>query len=130
MHDKKVILALDEECRGALASASTMITERLMQFAEEEPDNKLRLKALLEVADRIGYHAVQEHKVVTQDVSKTDDALVARLRQLVHNNPDNIKLVPKELLPQLEFKPGVVVDAEFSEVEPVAVDPDADLLGE
>jgi hypothetical protein len=120
--NENVQKALHEENIKRLQSGQAIAVSTLIQLSARGLKEETRLKASVAILNRTGLHEVSEHKVMTQDVSKTDEAMIARIRQLIAKNPDNEKLVPPQLLAIVKAQPAPI-DAEFEVVK----DPDADL---
>jgi len=118
MHNPKVLSALREEAMVKSALIGPLLMEQLALMAISEKDPRLRFQAMLATLDRTGYHVVTEHHVKTEDVSKTEEALIARLRQLIARNPENLKLVPITLRERLGLPMPEVIDAKAKEVSP------------
>lgn len=123
--NENVQRALHEEVSKRLHAGKALAVHVLTHLAANGTKEEVRLKAAIAIANRTGLHEMTEHKVTTVDASKTDEAMIARIKQLVAKNPDNLKMVPPQLLPFIVDKKDDVIDATFTEVP----DPDADLLG-
>lgn len=107
-HDDAVQAAIHEEATRRLSSAKIMAVSKLLEIADTAPEPKDRLKAVGMILNRVGMHEKTEHHVTTQDVSKTDEAMVERIKALA----SRLGLDQRALLGE-----AGVVDAEFTEVE-------------
>ena len=129
-HDPLVQAAMLEEAGKRLSSYSVSVADSLLDIAQNAKKESLRLKATLAIADRIGMHAHSEHTVNVTHELGSNATLLARIRESLRKNPENLKLVPEpiqKLLAQ-EKAPVVenIIDGEFEEVR----DPDFAILGE
>jgi hypothetical protein len=106
----KVQAAIQEVCLGRLHGGKILAVSKLIELAHSV-DQKIALKAATELMNRTGLHAVSEHNVKTQDVSRTDDAMIARIIQLANK----IGVDPNLMLGQAGVK-GEIIDGEFKEV--------------
>jgi len=108
--DPRVQAALHEVAIGRLHGAKILAVSKLIEFINH-PDPKIAHKATETLMSRVGLHAVSEHNVKTQDVSRTDEAMIARIIQL----GTRLNLDPNKLLGVAGVK-GEVIDGEFKEV--------------
>jgi len=108
--DPKVQAAIHEVAMGRLHGGKILAVSKLVELIEH-PDPKVAHKAAETLMNRTGLHAVSEHNVKTQDVSRTDDAMIARIIQLANK----IGVDPNLMLGQAGVK-GEVIDGEFKEV--------------
>lgn len=119
-HGEKVILALNEEAKRRLMASAPMAISELVKIAENEPDKKYKLKAIELILNRTGHHATTEHKVAVEH-TYTDQQSVARIFTLAKT----LGMDPKRLLGSAGVKvddAGKIIDAEFTEVEPVSTE--------
>ena len=106
-HNERVLAAMHEEAAKRMRSMGLMAVSNLIAIADDNATtNKDRLKANLAILDRVGLHAVTEHKVVKED--RTDQALVNRLQSLAKA----LKFGPEQVKALLGSA-GVVVDGDF-----------------
>ncbi len=118
-HDERILAAMHEESVKRMRSYGLMAVSNLVNIAmDDSATNKDRLKANLAILDRVGLHAVSEHKVVKEDAS--DEALVRRVKAL----SQSLGLDAKALLGDA----GIVVDAEFKIVSDRVLDGPRKLL--
>ena len=101
-HNERVLAAMHEEAWKRMRSFGLMAVSNLAQIADD-PTNPQQLKACLGILDRVGLHAVTEHKIVKED--RTDQAMVNRILVL----SKALKIDPKELLGTT----GITIDADF-----------------
>jgi len=107
-HDDRVQAAIHEEATRRLASGKIMAVSKLLDIANSAPEPKDKLKAIGMILNRVGMHEKTEHHVTTMDLSKTDDAMIERIKSLAAK----LGLDQRALLGE-----AGVVDAEFTEVE-------------
>lgn len=102
--------ALREEATRRFNSAPLMVMSGLLEMCSpvHNPDRKLRLKALQDAADRLGYGAKTEHVVTVKD-DRTTNAIMASIMQMA---------IANGLDPKMLTAPGGVIDAQYSEVNP------------
>lgn len=81
-HDPGVQQAMHEVAHSRLNAGKIMAVSTLLNIAENAKEDKDKLKAIGMVLNRTGLHEKTEHHVTTQDVSKTDAALVQRAKDL------------------------------------------------
>lgn len=81
-HDLRVQEAMHEEAGRRLHSAKIMAVSQLLTLAEKATQDKDKLKAISMILNRTGMHETSEHKVVTRDESKTDEAMIERIQKL------------------------------------------------
>lgn len=113
-HDERIQAAIQEEARKRMTAGAIMATSHLVTIADS-PGHKDQLRAIQMLLDRSGLHSVTEQKVsVTHSADK--DTLLREIAAMAREQG----LDPQKLLKGY----GVVVDAEFNEVE------DADDLGD
>lgn len=112
MHDERVIAAINEEASKRLRGSGLLGISVMMQIAAN-PAHKDQLKAATALADRTGFHALSEHKVTVDD--KRPQTKAEMIRAIV-------ALGREQGLSDEEIKKwtgGEIVDAEFSEIDPV-----------
>lgn len=129
--------AMKEECWKRMNGFGLLAVSNVIDLARSARDEKVKLKACLEVMNRTGMIAIQKMEVRHVDVSKTDDELVRRMAELVRRNPDYLDMVPEPLrihviarlpAPRASAMPAPeIIEGECVEVLP---DPDADVFGE
>jgi antitoxin component of RelBE/YafQ-DinJ toxin-antitoxin module len=148
-HRQRVQDALKEEAVKRLNGYGLMAASNLVEMARSARDEKIKLKANLELLNRTGMSMVQKMEVRHVDVSKSDEELVRRMSELVRRNPDYLDMVPEPLRPAVmaslppptkQSAPSIIdvtvdhgeeatsLDPEIA--EPEWVDPDADILGD
>lgn len=121
-NNPKVIAALKEEGARRLHGAQAMAVSTLIEIAENPTSEaKDRIKAAQLILDRTGLHATSEHKVLTQDVSKTDEAMIERIQILANRlGLDPAQLLgdkaPKGLPAPAEKPMAEIVEADYVEV--------------
>lgn len=114
-HDAAVQAAMDEEARRRLNSGKLMAVATLLTLAKSAAKDSDRLKALEMVLNRTGMPSQSEHKVVVQDISKTDEEMIARIEQLALKHG----LDPQKLLGgPVKDKAPEAIEVEYTEVEP------------
>lgn len=108
-HSPKIIAAIREEAENRLASHTLLASSQIAMIARDVT-HKDCLKACTELLNRGGlpFIAKSEHKVLVTD-ERTEQEMLERIRHLALAQG----LDPKKLLGTY----GVVVDAEFTEVE-------------
>ena len=107
-HDDQVQAAVHEEATRRLSSAKIMAVSKLLEIADTAPEPKDRLKAVGMILNRVGMHEKTEHHVTTQDLSRTDEAMIERIKSLA----GKLGLDQRALLGE-----AGVIDAEYTEVE-------------
>lgn len=110
MRNPRILAAAREEAEKRLYSASLLGINGLIDIAKN-PTHKDRFQALKHLAKLNGFVEVQKVEVEHKTEGQTE--MVAR----VIANAKALGLDPRELLGQV----GVVIDAEFTVVEPAAV---------
>lgn len=110
-HDELVLAAMHEEASRRMNAGKVMATSKLLEIAADTT-HKDQLKAVLSVLDRTGLHAKTEHTVKVRDESRTEDAMIERIKQL----GTKLGLQPEEQRKLLAS--AGVIDAEFTVVEP------------
>jgi len=111
-HDPRIQEAMFEFAQRRMQAGSLVALDVMLNIATN-PQHKDQFKAAQTVLDRTGLHAKSEHKVTVEDVSKTDEAMVARFLHLAKQN----KMPIEQIRATLEGT-GVVIDADFTVVEP------------
>ena len=111
-HDPRIQEAMFEYAQRQMQTGGLIAVDIVMDIATN-PQHKDQLKAAVALLDRTGLHAKSEHKVTVEDVSKTDEAMVARFLHLAKQN----KMPIEQIRATLEGT-GVVLDADFTVVEP------------
>jgi phage terminase small subunit len=111
-HDPRIQEAMFEFSQRRMNSGGPIAVDVVFEIMTD-PTHKDRLKAAQIFLDRTGLHAKSEHKVTVEDVSKTDEAMVARFLHLAKQN----KMPIEQIRATLEGT-GVVIDADFTVVEP------------
>lgn len=112
-HDAKIAAAIHEESLSRLHAGKVMAVSTLLTIAEKGAKDGDRLKAVDMILNRTGMHSISETHVKTQDVSRTEDAMIERITALCKT----LNLDPAALLGarQAQLPPPEVVDAEFTE---------------
>jgi len=111
IHDSKIQEAFQEYTAAALKGGAPLALRAVIEIASD-PQHKDRLRAAQTILDRTGHHATSEHTVKVQDVSRTDEAMIERIKQL----GKELNLAPAEVQKMIA-NTGITIDAEFSEVE-------------
>ena len=106
-HDERVQAAIREEANRRLHAASGLAVCVLVEIASSSPQPKDRIKAAQAILNRTGMHEKTEHKVTTTDISKTDEELVKRAKELAKQ----FGMDESQLLGDMG-----IVDAEYTEV--------------
>lgn len=113
-HDPKIEAAIQEEAHKLLNTTGIFAVSKLLYLAEKAEKDVDKIKALGMILNRTGFIEKTEHKVVVENNSLTDAAMMARIQYLAKRiGVDETKL--------LGYQPPValpVVDAEFAEVDP------------
>lgn len=108
-HDPGIQAAMDEEARRRLNSGKIMAVSSLLTLAKSAAKDSDKLKAIEMVLNRTGLPNQSEHKVTVNDVSKTDEEMIARIELLAGKlGIDATKLLGHD-------RPAVI-DVEFTEV--------------
>lgn len=81
LHSPKIRAAMHEEAERRMDGGKLMALNWLLSIASN-PQHKDQFKAVTAILDRSGLHATTEHKVTVRDQSKTDEAMVDRIKQL------------------------------------------------
>ena len=115
-HDPKVKSAMLEMAESYMTATSLALTPVLAGIAFN-PQHKDQVKALLELMNRSGLHSRTEHTVNVRNESETDEALIARFKQLALENG-----IPVEQVVETIKGTGIVIDAEFQVVVPEVVE--------
>lgn len=119
-HDERILRALDEESVRRMHAGKIVAVSNLMLLASN-PQHKDHLKAIEMILNRTGLHNMSEHKVTVNNTSETDDAMIARIKQLA----GGLGLDATKLLGQYGVQdttalalptPREMVDVEFTEV--------------
>lgn len=117
MHSETVIAAINEEASKRLRGAGLLGVSIMMEIATNRT-HKDQLKAATALADRTGFHATSEHKVTVDDKRpQTKREMVAAIVALGREqgmSDDEIK----------KWTGGEIVDADFTEVLPAAIEND------
>lgn len=127
-HTLAIQEAMHEEAGRRLNSAKVMAVSELIHLAQNATQEKDKLKAISMILNRTGMHETSEHKVVTRDESKTEEAMIERIQKLA----GELGLDPTKLLGNKA--PGLPepIDVEFTEVvdgsTPTEVSADDDLF--
>lgn len=123
-HDPRVQEAFHEEASRRLGAGKIVATHNLLKIASN-PMHKDQLRAITAILDRTGLHATTEHKVQVNNKSETDEAMIARIKELADKmGLDQTKLLghnPPAIAPpkpEEARKAEAVVEGEFTEVEP------------
>ncbi len=113
-HDEKVQAAMLEEARKRMNETGILAVNQLAGLLTSN-DEKTRLRAIEMTLNRIGLHALTEHKVdVNHSISDADSI------KEIFTLAKALKLDPKLLLGQAGIevpKEVEVIDAEFDEIE-------------
>jgi hypothetical protein len=119
-HDTRILAAIREESVARLFGTGLLAVSELTKMCTDS-DKQIRMRACLAVMNRIGMHEKTEAKIVTEDVTESDENLIKQISAFAKK----LGVDPAQLL---GFKPvdntKPIVDAEFT-----VVDPDADLMG-
>ena len=106
-HDERVQAAIREEANRRLHASAGLAVCVLVEIATSAPQPKDRIKAAQAILNRTGMHEKTEHKVTTTDISKTDEELVKRAKELAKQ----FGMDERQLLGDMG-----IVDAEYTEV--------------
>ena len=139
-HNSNVQAALREITTAHMLSFQLMSIDGIADLAESARDESVKLKALLAIADRTGFNAVQSINVKHEDVNRSEDQMIERMVALVAKNPHLIEMVKEPRRSLVAAKVAALglpspasqaapIDAEYTEITDQR-DPDADLLGE
>lgn len=102
-HDEKILAAMSEESTRRLQSGQILAVSTVLSIMDNgAAKDSDRLKAAEMLMNRTGMHATSEHKVTTQDISRTDDEVMERIKFLAKN----LGLDPKALAREH----GIVID--------------------
>lgn len=118
-HDPKVLAAIKEEAEKRLHSGALLAASKLLEMANDN-SSKHQFKAAVELLNRSGLVVATEHKVTVEHKGGSDREMIERIRLLA----GNLGLDPKKLLGSA----GVIIDADFEEVEAATADGLEDLL--
>lgn len=111
MHDDRIQAAMVEEGRRRLTSGAILATSQLVTMLED-PDKRIRLKAIDMTLNRIGLHNVNETRNVNETIG-SDDELVGRIMRLAQSlGMDPALLLGQQMPKPIEINPPVI-DAEF-----------------
>lgn len=114
--------AIREEAERRMDWSTLLVVSGLIELAmPENTDKSSRMKALLALADRNGFHAKSEHLIIHEDRRTTKEIINSIAQIAVRNGLD-----PKQLLGSAMPAPDIV-DAQFEEV-PAGADGIEDLL--
>lgn len=113
-HDTRILAAIHEESDRRLHAGAAMAVSQLLLIADAAPKQSDRLKAIEMILNRTGLHAMSEHKVTVNDVSNTDDAMIARIKEIAAKlGLDQSKLLGGA--EKVEKAVAEVVDVEYTE---------------
>ena len=118
--DPKIQTAILEEAGKRLGARADWVMMQVIDIAENTGDQRLRLKALLELANRCGLHATTEQRIsVTHEVGP-QAVMLTKIKEMVRKNPGLSAMVPGPI--QKLLSPPV--DAEFTVLDksPVTAD--------
>lgn len=131
-HDKKVQAALRQVASTELISTSLMAIETIRSLAENSTDEKVKLKAAIELADRTGFAVEQVINVKHEDVNKSAADTLEQMVIICLRKPEYIDMIPEPrrtlVRAKVDERLGRLPVIEATMIE--ARDPDADLLGE
>lgn len=119
-HDPRVIAAIHEESDRRLHAGQLVAVSNLLKLVEN-PMHKDHFKAVEATLNRTGHHAKSEHKVITVDQSRTDEAMIDRITALAEKlGLDATKLLGSRAAPVTAAAPvedeEEIVEAEFEEL--------------
>lgn len=124
-HDDRILAAIREESAKRLGRAGAAAADFLARIVEDEDMKKtLRLKASLEVLNRIGIHAMTEHKVTVEKRMNPQEKIEHAMALA-----KALGLDPKKLLGQAGVSlpsPGRVEGSDMSEITEAEIVPDVD----
>ncbi len=110
-HEKRVRLALFEECQLALHTSSAVAVRVLEEMAgNPEVEAKDRIRASVEILNRSGLHAMSEHKVTVDSPRSRKEIVASIINLCAKSGLDAAKM--------LGVDKAAVTDAEFVEVTP------------
>lgn len=114
--------AIREEAERRMDWSTLLVVSGLIELAmPENTDKSSRMKALLALADRNGFHAKSEHLIIHED-RRTTKEIISSIAAIAQRNG----LDPKQLLGSA-MPAQEIVDAQFEEV-PAGADGIEDLL--
>lgn len=112
MHNEKVIAAINEETSKRLRSGGIIGVDGMIKLALN-PNHKDHFRACAALADRTGFHALSEHKVVVDDKRpQTKQEMLVALKNVMAELGGTAGI--EQLIGQGST---VVIDAEFTEVD-------------
>ena len=129
-HNVKVQRALKEVAAAHLASFALFSIDGIAQLAESATKEEVKLKALIALADRTGFHAIQQIDVRKEDVNRSEDQKIEQMVAICIRRP--------ELLVNIAEPRRSLIEAKIAErngvapaitAEYVEIDPDDALLG-
>ena len=99
LRDPRVLQAIKEESERRLRSGVAMAADTLTELAQNAQSESVRLQAAQALLDRGGMQlaTLSQHHVVVED-KRTDDELLARVRQLQGELGLNAKVIPAEVV--------------------------------
>lgn len=116
-HDERVLAAMHEESVRRLNTGKIMAVSSLLTLARSAAKDSDKLKAIEMILNRTGLHAQSEHKVTVNDVSRTDAAMIDRIKQLAGKMGLDADKLLGEQPGQSKSTALTVIEAEFTEVE-------------
>lgn len=132
-HDPKVRKALNDVASTELLSYQLMAVEGIGKLAESAMDEKVKLKALIELANRTGFAVEQVINVKHEDINKSNDTILEQMVVIGLRRPDLVEQLPEPrrtlVKAKIDERLGRQPVIEAKVIEHVR-DPDADLLGE
>ena len=136
-HDPAIQQALHDATVAYLGSQQLMAIEGIAELAETAKDESVKLRALLAIADRTGFAAVQQINVTKEDKNVTHEQRIAEMVAMCVRNPKLLDSLAPPMRAMIESRmdtkgPAPVIEAEFKEVTPAKAsepDPDDALLG-
>lgn len=115
-HDPRIQAAIREEALNRMGSAGIAAVSYLVELIESDEatvKTTHRLRAAEMVMNRIGLHALTEHKVVVEHTLSEQEKIEKAVRLAKEMGMD-----PKELLGRIgiEYDPDETIDVEFEDV--------------
>lgn len=116
-HDDRVLAAMHEESVRRLNTGKVMAVSTLLTLVRDAQKDSDKLKAIEMVLNRVGMHGQSEHKVTVNDVSRTDAAMIDRIKQLAAKMGLDADKLLGEQPSKATSTALTVIEAEFTEVE-------------
>ena len=129
-HNPLVQRALHEVAAAHLGSFQLMAVDGIASLAESARDEGVKLKALLALADRTGFAAVQQINVTKEDMNVTREQKINEMMSICKRNPKLLDTIPEPTRSYIAAKLEALnalpapITAEYKEI-----DPDDALLG-